>query len=65
MSKRGLLSSLRSGDFIIIPRGGRGPLRVPAFAGDYGQAADRSDPPRAMRKLLQAMVALKARAGKK
>jgi hypothetical protein len=64
MSKLGLLTSLRSGDFIIIPRGGE-PLRTPAFAGAYGRGADRNDPQRKMRKLLRAMVALKAQARKK
>jgi len=65
MSKAGWLKSLRSGELIIIPRGGRKPLRVPAFAGHFEDPMERPDLPRTMRKLVRAMVALKAQARKK
>jgi len=65
MSNLGWLKSLHSGELIIIPRGGRKPLHVPAFAGHFEDTIERPDLPRTMRKLLRAMVALKAQARKK
>jgi hypothetical protein len=65
MSRRRAHKSLRAGEFIILPGGGRQPLRGPVFAGGHAGGAEAPEYSRKMSKLLRAVVAFKARGWKK